>query len=159
VARRTTWRDSLFNFSIAVGAQAVIEYNSGATQDENRGSTLTRTIAEFGLISQTVAGAWGISIIDIGVALIEADALAVAVVPDPAVDRDEPGRGWIYRTRCVVAQNGIGTQIIYKCMFDMAGQRKIDSQRFALIIDHTASLGTAFNVQLIGIIRSLVLLP
>ena len=96
MARRTTWRDTLINNSITSSGATVVEYNAGATQDENRGSTLTRTIVELALWSTSVAAAWGVQMVDIGLGLIEADALAAGAVPDPADDRDEPARGWIH---------------------------------------------------------------
>ena len=144
---------------VASGSQGILQMILTLTADENRGATITRLIAEFALSSTTVAGAWGKQLVDLGLAMIERDAFSAAAVPDPDVSTDEPGRGWLYRTRCVVAQNGTGAPVLFPCKFDIRSQRKLDSAVLVLIINNTASTGTNFTVEVQGILRTLILLP
>ena len=160
MARRTSWEDTLVNTTFSAGASTVVLHLMASLDaDHMRGVTLTRVIAELAISSSAVAGAWGNGFTDIGIGMIERDALAAAAVPDPTSATEEPGRGWVWRTRCGISQNGAGAPVFTRCMFDIRAQRKIDSAAVAMLVQHTAGLGTSFGIHIVGIVRCLLLLP
>ena len=112
MARRTSWNDVFVDVTVATGSQNSASLETGLTADEKEGRTLTRLIGELSLVSNSVAGAYGVQTLDIGVAIIDGDAFTAGAFPDPESAADEPPRGWIFRTRCGVAQNGTGTHIV-----------------------------------------------
>ena len=79
---------------------------------DTRGWTVTRMLGELVCLSASVAGAWGAGKVDIGIGVISREGVTGGVYPDPNAEADEPTRGWLWRTRLVVAQNGIGTPVI-----------------------------------------------
>ena len=83
MARRTTWEDDLVNLGVSSGSQGSTDLTVGLTADEKAGRTVTRLIGELGLASSTVAGAWGVQAVDIGIAIIDGDAFAAGALPDP----------------------------------------------------------------------------
>ena len=159
MARRTAWEDTLFDSTVLSGGAASPTLMVGLTRDESRGLTITRMIGELSFASNTIAGAFGNQIIDIGIAILDRDAIAASAHPDPNSVEDEPPSGWLYRNRIRVGQNGAGAPTIYVVRFDMRAQRKLNGGQVELILQSTTSTGTAFTVDFSGIIRTLVLLP
>ena len=159
MARRTTWEDHVLADDVALGAQVAVDMTPALTADEGKGMTVTRVIAVLDMISTTVAGAWGVQRVTFGMGVIDRDAFGVGAFPDPNTQDDEPAGGWLYRSSCAVAQNGTGAQVIYSCRFDTRAQRKMGNGQLALIWNNDAILGTAFTVRVLGLTRSLMLLP
>ena len=160
MARRTAWADALVANNVGSGSQLGIDIGGGMSAIDKEGRTITRLIGELGLYSTTVAGLWGVQALDLGIAVIDGDAATALVFPDPNSASDEPPRGWLFRTRCIVAQNGSGAPVVYKCMFDLHAQRKLYGGGILMLIaNNTSLLGTSFIIQIGGIIRSLNLLP
>ena len=115
MARHTLWLDTLIDVSIADGARNVVSLMGGASVADVRNITLVRTVFDLWLCSATVAGAYGVHIVDIGMGITSQEAFLVGVLADPDTQADQPARGWIYRTRCPVTQNGISTSIVHRC--------------------------------------------
>ena len=159
MARRTSWQDRIISTTVVSGGVLNNDMLIDISRDEGRGATIGRLIADITIFSTTVAGAWGLQIVDIGFGMIERDALAASAVPDPNVSSDQPSRGWMFRTRCVAFQNGVGTVIGVKCMFDIRSQRRIDASTLGMLVVNTAGLGTNFTIGMEGIVRVLVILP
>jgi len=157
--RLTDWIDTLVNISAATGAQANVSLMTGVAPVNVRRQTLVRSIVQLQLFSVTVAGAWGVQIADVGVGITSQEAFAAGVLADPATPGDQPSRGWIYRTRKVVAQNGIGAQVLYEITVDIRAGRKLDDGECYLILENTAVAGTTFTVRASGIVRQLWMLP
>ena len=109
--------------------------------------------------SASIAGAYGHQILDIGIGVLDRDAVASSVLPDPEVESDEPPGGWLYRNRVRVSQNGAGSPTVFTVRFDLRAQRKLNGGQVELIIVSTASTGTNFTTDISGIVRTLVLLP
>ena len=107
MARRTAWYDTTIDINAATGGAGNQQLMNSLERDERLGMTITRWIGEFSLMSQTIAGAYGVQRISIGIAMLDADAAAAGVFPDPQSSADQPPRGWVYRTHCCVAQNGV----------------------------------------------------
>ena len=159
MARRTAWEDTIIDRDVANAGQASQQVMSTVTADEMRGSTLTRLIGELGLYSNTVAGAYGVQAATIGIATLDEDAFVAGAVPDPSSETDEPPRGWVYWTQCLVSQNGVGTTIAIRCMFDLHSQRRMDGSVLVVVVDSISVIGTSFSIGVNGIVRTLLLLP
>ena len=158
--RDTLWVDTLLATTLAPGVGTLgISLMTGQSVIGQRNWTLLRTIFDIQLYSITVAGAWGVVNVDLGFGVTSQEAFAADVLPDPNVNGDLPTRGWIYRTRCVVAQNGVGSQIIYPCKDDMRAKRKLYNGEAYVALVNTARAGTSFTVVIDGIVRQLWLMP
>ncbi len=157
--RATDWIDTLFDFGVATGAQSLLSLMSGVAPVNVRRQTLVRTLITLHAYSSTVAGAWGTQIVDMGIGITSQEAFAAGVVADPLTANDQPSRGWIYRTRRVVSQNGIGGKVIFEIMGDIRASRKLDDGECYLVTNNSTDQGTAFTVRVAGLIRQLWLLP
>ncbi len=156
--RPTIWIDNLVNLTVATGAQGSISLLTGRPPINMNGTTITRTIFDLQLYSTTIAGAHGIQIADLGFGVTSQEAFNAGVFPDPEAD-ERPLRGWLYRTRCTAFQNGVETNPLAFCKGDLRNQRKIDDGEYFMVVTNQAILGTAFSVQMTGIIRVLLKLP
>ena len=159
MARRTAWEDTLIDQDVASSGQNNQQLMNNLVQDERRGLTVVRWIGELSLNSLTVAGAYGVMKLALGITMLDADAAAAGAFPDPNQALDKPPRGWVYRTQCGVSQNGVGTPIITRCTFDIRAMRRFEGSVAYLIIDNNSSVGTSFTTQVHGYIRCLTLLP
>ncbi len=157
--RATDWIDTVFRSDTASGAQSLFSLMTGVAPVNVRRQTLVRTLITMDLFSTTVAGAWGTQSVDIGIGITSQEAFAAGVVADPNVSGDQPSRGWIYRTRRMVAQNSIGSPVLFHLNADIRASRKLDDGECYFVLNNTVDLGTAFTVGVGGIIRQLWLLP
>jgi len=157
--RATDWIDSTVSISTTTGNQTLISLMSGVAPVNVRRQTLIRTIIMLDFYSTTVGGAWGTQSVATGIGITSQEAFAAGVVADPVTANDQPSRGWIYRSRFVVAQNGAGSPILTRVRADIRAARKLDDGECFFVMDNTTDLGTAFTVQGVGLIRQLWLLP
>jgi len=157
--RATDWIDSLLSASIASGAQSLLSLMTGVAPVNVRRQTLVRTLVMLSFQSESVAGAWGTQTLDVGIGITSQEAFAAGVVADPNSANDQPSRGWIYRTRKVVAQNGAGSPVMFDVTADIRSQRKLDDGECFLVVNNSAALGTAFSVRMSTLVRQLWLLP
>ena len=109
--------------------------------------------------SITTAGAWGRQKIDLGIAVLDRDAVAASAFPDPNAQDDRPPTGWVYRSSVGAQQNGSGAPILTNERFDLRAQRKLAGGQLTLVVNNTSLGGTSFTVDISGIIRVLLLLP
>jgi len=156
VPRQVRWIEKEVNQAIAAAGQDVKSMMGGLSTDQTRGMTVTRLIGRVGFSSATVAGAWGVNVLDIGIGVVSQEGFAAGVVPDPSVANDEPVRGWLFRTRVVVSQNGAGGQVVHELHFDIRAQRKVETGELVIIMDNSAISGTSFTINAQGWIRTLV---
>ena len=159
MARRARWIDTLIQETIASGAQGTEELFQNAAAVDTQGWTITRTIGDLWLMTTTIGGAQGAERLDLGLGLISEEAVNAGVFPDPNQESDRPGRGWVYRTRCVTTQSASDAMPLTHCVFDIRAQRKVEHTDYFLIMNTNPILGTAFSTSVQGIIRTLVLLP
>jgi len=157
--RATDWIDTLVALSVATGAQVNVSLMTGVAPINVRRQTLARSIFDIGMTSASVAGAYGVQKISIGIGVVSQEAFAAGVLPDPEVAGDQPSRGWVYRTVCLVAQNGSGAQVVYGCTGDIRAMRKLDDGEMFFVATSTAVVGTTFTTSLNGIVRQLWFLP
>ncbi len=115
--RRSMWIDELITDEIPLSSQSILTLWGGKIQDTVRQSTVTRVIGRLGFYSGTVQGAYGVDLIDFGIGIVGQEAFTAGAVPDPDTDADRPSRGWIYRDRVLVSQNGEGGEVVKEVTF------------------------------------------
>ena len=156
--RRTAWTDTVISFLVASGALDLRTLLTGISPVDTSGTTLIRTLIRLDFSSNTTAGAWGVQGVDfaIGIASQQAFAVGSTAIPDPGVSGDKPPRGWVYRTSAGVAQNGVGSPVIYSMQADIRGARKIEDGELYIVTRNTAIQGTAMGVNVRGLVRCLL---
>jgi len=157
--RQTDWIDTVTSLAPASDNQANVSLISGLAPSNMRGTTLIRTIIRLGISSATVAGAWGVQTLDMGIGITSQEAFAAGALPDPNVAGDRPPRGWVWRDRVVVAQNGDAGPIVSHVRADIRASRKVENGELFFIVWNTAGEGTSFTVNVRILIRALILLP
>ena len=156
------WVDTLISVSLAEAAQSSINLLGDLLSNDTQGMTLTRLLMRLTIQQHvsTVGTANETSVYDMGIAVVEEDAAASGVFPDPLVSGDAPPRGWVYRTRIgltdVAAVPSWDPQFIVE---DLRGQRIIGNGEFVLIHDNNAFIGDGFLMAITGIVRCLFKLP
>ncbi len=158
-ARQTDWVDTLISITVASGAQGFQSLMTGLAPVNLRGVTVIRTIVRLGISSVTVAGAWGTQLSSMAIGITSQEAFAAGVLPDPSVATDKPPRGWMYRTQEKIAQNGIGSVVVYPVGGDIRGARKVENGEVFFVVDNGVSAGTSFSIHVHGLIRQLMKLP
>ena len=157
--RPTIWIDSRIGIAPTSGGSANSSLFGALSPTELTRSTITRMLIRLEFVSETVAGAWGVQLADVGIGITSQEAFAASTLPDPSVAGDKPSRGWLYRNQIMVSQNGISTDMKTTVVADIRSQRKVDDGELFIIVDSTALLGTSFTMQMRGMIRTLVRLP
>jgi len=157
MARRpTTWVDTIMSRALVNGGQQtqslILEMSAG----DKRQATVIRTIIQLSLHSSTVAGAWGVQRVDIGMGLASQESFTAGVVPDPNVATDKPIKGWMWRTSVLVSQNGIGTPITVPIVADVRGARKIEQGELYMVANSISVDGTTFTCSWDGLVRVLI---
>ena len=153
--RPTDWIDTLVDESITTTADKSKSLMTGVAPVNMRGMTLIRTILMLTLYSNTTAGAWGVQRVDMGIGVASQDAFAANALPDPEVATDKPARGWVWRGQLLVSQNGVGSEVLHRLNADIRGARKIENGELFLKMDNNFETGTAFTVNVFGLIRTL----
>ncbi len=157
--RQMDWIDTRIGLQAATGAQNNTDVDGGNTQVVQRGTTIIRTIISLDVYSISVAGAWGIQVVDLAIGVTDREAFSASVLPDPNQDTDKPARGWLWRTSVVVSQNGVGGQVLHPVRADIRGARKLDLGRAYIVMNNTTVLGTSFTAEVRGLVRVLMKLP
>ena len=156
MSRPTDWIDSRPTMEVASGSQSIDSLMTGVAPVNMRGMTVIRTIIRLGLFSNSVAGAWGVQRVDLGIGIASQEAFAAGVLPDPSTATDKPPRGWVWRSSVLVSQNGVGGQVVFNIEADIRGARKVENGEMYLIADNLISgVGATFQVNVFGLIRQL----
>ena len=154
--RPTDWQDTIISELVASASGAVNSLTGILTAGEMRGVTLIRTLVRLDFSSNTVAGAWGVQGMDIGIGIASQEAFVANALPDANISNEKPPRGWIYRTAVGVAQNGVGSPVLYSLTADIRGARKIENGELFIQFINTAIQGTAMGVNVRGLVRCLM---
>jgi len=158
--RRTRWIDSSISFDVASGGQNTQTLFPGIGPDDLRDSTIIRIVARLYVSSISVAGAWGIQMLAMGIGVISQEAIGAGIFPDPVNPVDFPVRGWLYKGNVGLSQNGSQANPLWtELLLSLKSQRKLDTGQPILIVDSTPHAGTAFTSRVAGSVRTLVLLP
>ena len=158
MARETFWVDNPISFGMTSGGRITVSLFTGTPPINTRRATIVRFILRLSAYSESVAGAWGINLIDLGIGVVSQEAFNAGAIPDPDAD-ERPARGWMWKDRLVATQNGVGTPIVVSTWADLHSGRKIYDGELFLIGVNTASLGTTASYRVSGIVRVLLLLP
>jgi len=159
--RRTKWEDTHIATTIAAGATSLgVAIDGTPSGDDAQGLTLTRMLGELSFMSTTVAGAWGVQVLTMGVGGSSRVAFTADSLPTPNSNVEQPPRGWVWKTSVAVAQNGAGAPVVMERVhFDIRAQRKLDGGRLWIVFVNVNLQGTSASVLVSGLIRVLFLLP
>ena len=159
--RKTQWVDSLFDFTIANAGQDVRSLLSTLIGNDTQGMTLVRTIIELSLGPINWTGAFGTQALDMGIGMSAQEAFLAGTLPDPSTSTEFPQNGWVIRTRkgCLNPGSVSAGYELQKIQMDLRSQRRIDDGELYMIMDNFPGLGTAFSIQVTGIVRCLFKLP
>ena len=149
--RQTEWFDTHFNLQLAVNTLTF----SSLTQpldDEKKGMTLLRTLADLTFEVETVAAAQTVAF---GMLLVTDEAVASVAVPGPQDVNDQPG--WLFRHNFVLRTSVIGDGgAIRTFTRDLRGKRKyLGADQVWVIAFETGGTGGA-TVRVGGVIRQLM---
>jgi len=163
VPRHMRWLDKRVNIQIAEASQTLLEIGTEQLEaNERRGLTLTRMLIHLWVSdAATIETALGSQMVDLGIAVIDADALSASVVPDPAVEEDFPPRPWVWRDQvyCRSPETIVAPFLFPEIKVEVSSQRKLGNGAMVLVVDSNRANGIAFTVRVTGLIRSGYLLP
>ncbi len=155
-ARPTDWLDTRLGMTVTSGGQQNQSLMGAVTNIEARRYTCIRMFVRIECHSNSVAGAYGVQQLDIGIGITSVEAFNAGVLPDPNVDNDKPAKGWMYRTKLLVGQNGVGVNPIYSVMADVRAARKIERGELFIVVNSGSTVGTTFTMTVSGLIRCLM---
>ena len=160
MVRQVRWYDNVLNMNTAAGTQDTEGLVGGITLDQGRRGTVTRIVYDLSFASNTVAGAYGLQQLGIGMGIASQEAFAANALPEPESETEFPVTGWLYRNIIMVGQNGSGVYPVVRLSGEIRAQRKLDiGDLFLIITNQPVVFGTSFSVLTRGIIRVLVRLP
>ena len=158
--RQTTWFDTNIGLDIAQGTGGLVRLTPIA--DDLEGFTAIWIVGRTTLLPSVPQSTLAETSVAIGFAVCSEEAFVSGLVgtPNPEQSQDFPERGWMYRARYVVIDNGFGvpTNIIVMDN-NIRAQRKIDKGVLYLTIHNQTIRGSNFNVRLHGTLRLLCLRP
>ncbi len=125
-----------------------------------RGNTVTRMIIDLMMVPTVTNAVTGMQKLSIGIGIASQDAFGVgaSALPNPATEADEPARGWLYRGHKLINDDTAQFSIAVVSV-DIRAKRKVDNGELYLLMENFTTGGTAFSVTVVGLIRTLMLLP
>ena len=161
--RQRRWADKLFSLATASTTGDAIDLSGEFTANETAGLTVVRMILCYTIRPNNPGAASGNQLVDVGIGLFEAEAFAAGVLPDVQSEADYPRGGWLYRCRHNVQDDlsGVGTIQWPETNKDIRSQRRLGGPDVALgfLLFNGPGEGTAFSTHMVGIVRTLFLLP
>jgi len=161
MARKMQWLDTRVAVNIPSGDDDISVLIAGdpATPQLTKGMTLTRLVGDLSFTAATLAVILGAMEIVVGIAISSDEAIAVGgtSVAFPANTTEHPPMGWMLRTSRVVTtttQAG-AAQLVTHIHFDLKVQRKLQYGEPFIRVQNLFLTGTAFTVQMSGLIRGL----
>ena len=158
--RMTAWDDEIFESILATGAVVSVPLMVNVSDAEKRGCTLIREIINLTFRADTMVVAEGSQRVTCGLALSSDDAFAGAALPDAHVAADFPVGGWLWREQIFVRDSAVAhAGQVVSIWRDLRASRKCDRSTVYLTVKNEGDAGTAFNVNVQGMIRLLYKLP
>jgi len=153
--------DTFLNESILAGANVAVSLLSDLVGNDTMGMTLTRTILSISVVPILWTGNIGTSRIDLGIGMATQEAFAAGVLPDPAVATEEPIQGWAWREKLIFFNPGsVSAGLdIPRTNADLKSRRKIDDGELYVAIDNITVDQGGNTLLVLGLIRTLYLLP
>ncbi len=157
--RRRQWFDFIINDTITNGRLFTQTLLTGDV-DETKGMTLVRTIVSLDVVADPLMAVSGVQRVAFGIGIASQDALAVGGVSlaNPTVETDKPMTGWIWRDMRAVVDDPVPGYPWPHLAVDIRSARKVMYGAPFLRIANNANQGTAFSVEVIGMVRCLFLL-
>ena len=123
--------------------------------------TIVRTIVDLTCLPSSVGAQIGVMQIDVGLLVASQEEFAASVVSDPSNLGDKPISGWYWRHRMFCRDHTTSGAVTSEVRVhaDLKGRRKVGHGEPLFIVDSSLASGTAFSVDILGFIRTLVLLP
>ena len=161
MARSTFWNDTISEIAIGSGNLGSIDLTADVPTTELRGTTLIRLIYKVLVYPANFLEAETIQGLHMGVALLENDAFAAggASIPDPGVQLDAPGRGWVVRDQTLTASylGDAGNLVIGEMKGDIRAMRKIyQNASLAMLFRSDVEVGTPQTLNVFTLVRCLM---
>ena len=154
--RRREWQDFFIDEVINVGE---IDQEQLVRQEglDAKGMTLVRMIIGLNVISDGIVNdSVDIVEINLGVGLVSFDILETSLEINVGNQNDVPMSGWLWRKRVLVGEIWQSQNRIDE---DLRSQRKLMYGQPRIFVSSSLNSGTAFAVEVTGLIRCLYLLP
>jgi len=161
VRRTTAWEDTFVNQTLVNNARLDQDLLVNVSDADKRGMTVIRTLIHLYFPETAATEVSGVQKLLMGIQLASEDAFAAMAVPDPNNSTEFPIGGWMYRDIVVVSQSSarLHQNPVTEVRLDLRSQRKLDRSEMIFSIENNASGGTAFGVDVVGLIRVLYKLP
>ena len=150
--RPVEWFDNIINETITSASQQVEDLSSELADLEKKGASIARIIINMTCVLTTAAGTGGV--LTFGICMVENDAVAAGVSPEPSTETDKPG--WMWRTRESVFSSDLNDRAqVAVIKEDLKTGRRFRgaSDNLMLIID-SGTLSNPVNID--GWIRVLI---
>ncbi len=159
--RTTAWEDTFVNQTLNNNARLDQDLLVNVPDADKRGMTVVRTLVHLYFPETAGTAVTGAQKLLMGIQLASEDAFAAMAVPDPNNATEFPIGGWMYRDITVVTQTAsrLHQKALQEMRLDLRSQRKLDRSEMIFSIENNASGGTAFSVDVVGLIRVLYKLP
>ena len=160
--RGTSWYDTNINGSAGAGGgssspQAL--FPTDVLARDIPGITVIRTLVDLSIHPTVPVSVFGGQNVRLGVGMVTADAFLAAALPDLNSVSEEPIRGWIFKNARHAFQSENSFQF-GSLHLDIHSQRKVDlDTEIYFQFQNEDMTGTAFSVEVTGLIRMLVKLP
>ncbi len=160
MARTPFWEDTAISVNVVDNGDTVLSLVGGLSEDERRGMTIVRTIVDLQLSPDPTSGVTGSMFVDLAIGMANQQAFTAGSgsLPDPAINSERPPRGWIWKTRTAVIDDATQLGALTFVSGDFRSKRKVDAGIPYLHIAPDARTGTAFTVNVTGLIRLLYLM-
>ena len=156
--RQLRWKTDNINFSVASGSTVLVNLSLGGIELD---VTLVRTI--FCLRMMAVAD--GISanqmLISLGVGVTGAEAFiaGASAVASPAVAGEDPTMGWLFKCMYWLSEADSSSFGMVELDKDIRTARKIGQGVPFLRFENQPGAGAVFTTRLVGLVRTLYMLP
>ena len=161
MARRTAWVDTLVDVDLASAGTSLVSLLGTLTPINTRATTVVRVLVDIVGVATTET-TQGIQRLSIGIGVASQDAFTVGftAIPSPSTAADEPPRGWVYRASGLVLVGGdLQQQSLVRHTADIRAKRKVDNGELYLVMTNVALFGTTSPLTIVGLVRTLLLLP
>ena len=151
--RQTQWLDSLLELTLAGNSISVLDLTANLAVQEQKGTTIVRTILDLTLSSNAADVS---NLIDMGIVLADAGAVLAGHLAQPEVQNDQPS--WVWRARKHVRVANVSNSNQYATVsMDTKSKRKfVGNERDYLFVANNT--GTE-AVTVRGLIRVLIQKP
>ena len=153
--RAMLWIDKAIESLLVANTITAIELSSDLPDDEFKGLTVTRTIIDLYIQSESASLT---NLVGIGISVVSQEALSASALPEPSDDSDS-ALGWVFRTIVSTSTSSVADASQFTRLYrDIRGQRKFHSEdtTYCLLMQTDAAI---LNRKVMGMIRVLYKRP